>query len=568
LESPEIIGKLVKADLTNRRLDSLSKLLARGSGSTCVAVSIIDGKLVVAANDFFSGTKDGEGQNVKVDNIRKILSHFKRVIDKTQISEEERKETFNLICSVDKPSITETPYSVQLGNEKFQKVIEDVVSGKPVTSEMYRKEFGKAWKIAWDAYGHFSDLLRKFNKVEIWLQNEQKPPNILLTSEDPAQNSILMREAEDGVHAEMQILSEITQHQQDSKNKQTKGFYIGISKLCCLHCDRVLQAANEVFLENDLPKVSYKGAHELSFEKGWKTPLLLYTKENFRHVFGAEKDIGLGILFDALAEKINAVIEDIAAQAEKERRKRKKGDTKEFTFQSATPSGSEGGSPIPMGIEIHEEIPAYILLNLREEIKEINKLSETEVDEALSIMLNLIKIKAFSDLLQTAPLETDDAIITFNSILASMQENDPYFPEVKLSNIMQNEELVGKKIAEHFHKMNTEGQTLSQDDRQETNKGNKGEESPAYTPPLASQLSSLKKALQPPDLRQLDTGTGEKLAKSQLPQQALEADLSRKKDEKERAEAEQVQMVLEISKKEAERKAKGGSSSSNPMSDS
>jgi hypothetical protein len=559
LESKTNITTELKVDSNNRRLDSFSRLLAKGSGSTCVAVAILDEKLIVAANEFHLGTETEEGENKKLSDIRKILEYFKKVSEREAIPSEDRMGIFKLICSSEKSSISAASYYSKLGENAFLEIINDLVSKKIITIKDYKKRFGALHKIAWDAYGHYESLFQDFSKVESLLEDEDVKVNIDLES------CILRKELESGVHAEMQILVELMK-----QNK--KDIYIGISKLCCLDCCCMLKAINEL----GYSKVLYRGEHKLEFEKNWKIPLGFFTeseKEGWAGVHwedhwifeeskkiineknrikkveleeiknSSEKKVILKLIEELEAEfdgkkqeleeevkklednedselketlekeieeieeeieylknieKGSKKIEEIEEEVEKEIKgikkeiKRYKKDEniekqelslkekeltdlekqlrclknikkmkeKEYVHQSPTPSFDSSYSPGSFGIEIHEDSISNFLLNIREQLNSEKKLEESDIDKAMQVILNLIRINIFRDLLKMDLKEAENdkkenSLFGFYSILSELNDLERKSglagtSEKELLDIFKNEKLVGKKIAGIF----------------------------------------------------------------------------------------------------------------------
>ena len=562
MESKTNITTELKVDSNNRRLDSFSRLLAKGSGSTCVAVAISDGKLIVAANEFHLGTETEEGENKKLSDIRKILEYFKKVSEKEAIPSKDRIDIFKLICSSEKSSISAASYYSKLGENAFLEIINDLVSEKIITIKDYKKRFGALHKIAWDAYGHFESLFQDFSKVESLLKDEDVKVNIDL------ENCILRKELESGVHAEMQILVELMK-----QNK--KDIYIGISKLCCLDCCCMLKAINEL----GYSKVLYRGEHKLEFEKNWKIPLGFFTeseKEGWvgvswegHWIFEESKKIideknrikkaeleeiknssekkailklieeletecdekkqelkeeieklednedseskeRLGKEIEEIEEETEYLkniekgsekIEEIEEEVEREIKDIKKGikgikkhkegenvekqelslkekkltdlekqlrclknikkmKEKEYVHQSPTPSFNSSYSPGSFGIEIHEDSISNFLLNIREQLNSEKKLEESDIDKAMQVILNLIRINIFRDLLKMDLKEAENNqkesfLFGFYSILEELNDLERKSglvgtSEKELLDIFKNEKLVGKKIAGIF----------------------------------------------------------------------------------------------------------------------
>lgn len=81
------------------------------------------------------------------------------------------------------------------------------------------------------------------------------------------------------VHAEVQMLSHIlstyAKRFKEKSEKEPVPIYIGISKLCCLNCRSMVEAANEIFKKENLPVTIFiRGRHDLDFGDNWVCPLV------------------------------------------------------------------------------------------------------------------------------------------------------------------------------------------------------------------------------------------------------------------------------------------------------
>lgn len=94
--------------------------------------------------------------------------------------------------------------------------------------------------------------------------------NAFIKSGIPLCSNILLLEKEQGVHAELQILSEILKLK-EGKQLFQGDIYVGVSKRCCLECHRMLEATNTVLSTKGIT-IKFGGAHDASFSSGWVKP--------------------------------------------------------------------------------------------------------------------------------------------------------------------------------------------------------------------------------------------------------------------------------------------------------
>jgi hypothetical protein len=64
--------------LINSALKNLSKLLAVASGSPCVSISIINGRMVVASNTFGKEMQNDSEASKGLDNVKKVLRYLEQ----------------------------------------------------------------------------------------------------------------------------------------------------------------------------------------------------------------------------------------------------------------------------------------------------------------------------------------------------------------------------------------------------------------------------------------------------------------------------------------------------------
>ncbi len=97
------------------------------------------------------------------------------------------------------------------------------------------------------------------------------------------EHEVLKIATQPGVHAEVQLLEKIVSEYEKGSVLPHR-INVGISKLCCLNCRTMLQAANQVFFENDINiTLVFQGQHDLSFK--WFPPSL-FSKGYDEAVYG------------------------------------------------------------------------------------------------------------------------------------------------------------------------------------------------------------------------------------------------------------------------------------------
>lgn len=104
-----------------------------------------------------------------------------------------------------------------------------------------------------------------------------------------------------------------------------------------------------------------------------------------------------------------------------------------------------------MGVEPVETSMAHILREPLSDVYnelEAHRWSVDDIRQMLPIMMDLLRIKEFSDLFEKDLRE--DTRPDFGIILKELQEIRPEFLEQNLLKILQDKGLVGKKIAEYF----------------------------------------------------------------------------------------------------------------------
>lgn len=289
----DILAKNADA-ATARVLDHLAKLFS--GHSECVVVCNISGTLYVAANEFHENTNPG---TIGYKSISKLAKFF--LEDYRKAKSEEEEQILKEICD-GKNHFGKLSIPKELSGSK---IIEVLLNGENTELPTLVKHYGKNAVAAASMSATCWRLFRSFEKIGKFVK--AAPSDIATTSaatasssvaaigsnentnhdqhQLPKEHTILViepgpkkkknkKEAEEyhKVHAEVQILAQIVAmiNRKEIKGKQV--FYIGISKLCCLHCHVMIEKANEVFKAYDLQiTITTRGHHDLDFT-AWVSP--------------------------------------------------------------------------------------------------------------------------------------------------------------------------------------------------------------------------------------------------------------------------------------------------------
>ena len=292
-----------------RRLDSLATLLE--SKSQCIAVSVINKKIYITANEL----NEAQGDSSVFKSIKKIMEYFVDLSRNAHISEKRRTDIFREICSIERFR-SATKGGVRLNKTLVQKTVTLFLSRRRISSMALKREFRDDAGSAGYVYGCCSNLYHDFVRLENTLKNaplaansaaassvasaaasggeskagdeatralsneileafrghnfeilleepvrsQENPLRIIGESKEKAEglssesSDDESQEAEEEnttvikVHAEVQLLSKIIAMIEKGelhveKNKQV--IYLGISKLCCVSCRKMLDNANK-----------------------------------------------------------------------------------------------------------------------------------------------------------------------------------------------------------------------------------------------------------------------------------------------------------------------------------
>lgn len=282
----EVENKTTKRPSHHRRLDQLAWLL-EGTG-VCSAIAEIGGKFYVSANAFFCSTQNNNSQLVYV---RKIMNYFGLIANdliKQQQIQIYRNDLMKLICEA---QIKATRGMIRIP----QNIFELVVSVAPHATisklgwgevlEKNRDLIAGKTDLFYVAVGLVSMIFNRIRKIEDAIVAARTSSADTITKEQFAAfltwapENILLHEQNQGVHAELQILSSLIASIYNGQ-APAKEVYIGISKRCCFDCNNMLTAASDELLKQRGIKVLFGGAHDASFTEKWVEPSIFDRKDD------------------------------------------------------------------------------------------------------------------------------------------------------------------------------------------------------------------------------------------------------------------------------------------------
>jgi hypothetical protein len=278
-----------------RRLDEIARLFA--AESICVAVAVIDGRLYATANGLYKKSRSSGADHI-TSSIKSIGEYFRNLAIRQPQDHQDRERAFLATCSPKRLTfVAKQAFSIpnDLTKDAAKAVLNYKSNGDKLHSIIASK--GRNAGIFGFAYGEYTKLRKAFTKLEESIKSRGKrskpsahtqssspPEEETLTPEQLVAISVevimLNDEPQDGVHAEVQMLSYIIRNlapkylnKADNKKRkideeELNVIYIGISKLCCLNCEKMLTSANNIFEERQIPlRLDFRGTHGLNFLK-------------------------------------------------------------------------------------------------------------------------------------------------------------------------------------------------------------------------------------------------------------------------------------------------------------
>lgn len=437
-------------EAAQRRWDSFAKLLA--GHSECVAVTIIGEKIYITANELHPAHKGEQGGNKTYITIVAVMKYFQEIAKGIKRSAEEREVIFcKHICTTGRFKEAAKP-------DLAKSIAKEVMTFKDPTISEIIKKYSSDFDMASRMYSEFSVLYEDFLKLEEGLiSDEPQYKELKKTFEQLSESSILSKE-EKGTHAEMQMLAEIIESGQLKKMKPDQRVYIGISKLCCLGCRCMLEAANDAIKES---KFLTRGRHDIDFPDNWKPPKKL--KMGFDAFLENEMQTKL-----RSAQSKQSIMEeqkkDIAfiigfkgheaissCRKVKEEAKKVAEEKSDAVSMAASQSDSEPDAKIDHKItNFKQKLSEHLSF-----IKNIQKSSSDskEMVELTEIAINLHELQEFRDLLKRLDNRAGQASLGRAVLGLLTYYNDKYEKKLNkeiLQKIVSIADLVGNELAQAY----------------------------------------------------------------------------------------------------------------------
>lgn len=404
-----------------RRMDELAWLLE--NTSMCTAVSVIDGKFYIAANEFFDHTETKD-LNKQLTMICNIMEYFKLIATDVSFVGEKRQEQRDELIR----SILQNQMSIaSLGRIAIpEKIITSIVCSDvlkaqqlPDTSDKELNQYiNKRKGPSYQALGYGIEIYKRFLKIEKAIQLANSSNYCKITKEQlnafktfnhddanrPDSNVLFLAKDDDKhVHAEAQVLDRIVDLIEIKKMNPGE-IYIGISKRCCKNCHCLLDAANDA-LNGTGHVIKFEGAHDAEFTTNWGKPPMLQQVEldSIGKTRSRTKELPKEDL--SLKKKINNIYQEKVRNFETSQL------SQEPYNKRHTPSTSEATSDTTF--EQYKETLQQDLANAKDDVK------------ALKIGIILCDIAAFRELFDQTSQSLKDSLdpeATLTNIM--LQHND------------------------------------------------------------------------------------------------------------------------------------------------
>lgn len=320
---------------------------------------------------------------------------------------------------------------VTITSDIATQVVKNSLTEENLSHSAFNRKYGSNIRAAAIVYGEFVRINRDLNKMERFLQKNKELYQDLLKAFRDNQYEILTRSLEPGVHAEAQILAELLSDPYigSCEKEEKQECYIGISKLCCLHCRVLLDSTNLTLMGGGINlAIKFRGRHDLDFT--WIPP------EAFRKGFdyqgeeiNEKDDIYFRIGF-ATARTISELLLE-----------------KKPTGISQLPSPSSSETEITE----EEKIKQYQanLLQIESILSSLPFESTKANKEAVSLGLELLSVEGFEDFFDES-YKAHDAHYMFLFLIKGLENKGKQVNGPTLLHFLQNPLFCGKEIARYF----------------------------------------------------------------------------------------------------------------------
>ena len=239
----------------------------------CTAVAFLDGKFVIAANEFTSGSgTKNNAPNRAMDLMKKIMQYFADIAEK-KVIDKQRKMELLLEISENLSTGATTKGRLNLPAKVIAEILDIVVSGNKMSMRAYHRKHREFATDAGYIYMAIKDMHISFCAMEKVIKETRDNPNDkgVTAIKSRALGYEIYTNSEKNTHAEARILEKIIMLYRAGKIKEKK-IYIGISKLSCLDCRAMSESFNTVFAKKGIDlRVHFYGKHDYDFDT-WPCP--------------------------------------------------------------------------------------------------------------------------------------------------------------------------------------------------------------------------------------------------------------------------------------------------------
>jgi hypothetical protein len=309
-QSTQSKRKKPKTEITpqERCLTNLAWLLEE-SESNCFALCLVNNKLLIAANNIHSGTRDSKLLTMVADTMS-YLSQF--VVEK-DVSEK-RKEVIKKIFLEKIGNRYKGQLAAQFDEAAREKVVDSFLENPEISPKNMDKKLAEVCNAHYqeDSLAAMIEIgkkvQRRLDRVEKFLKNNTDSPlamalkgyaksqkvkhiklsdsaaslsdrDWLLDSNDAG--CALLLTNDHLVHAELKVVDYLlVSRLLTSKESLYQSYYIGISKRCCYDCSRVIKLVND-YAKNELKQeeiIKIMAESHRSYSN-WGVPKFLFTPD-------------------------------------------------------------------------------------------------------------------------------------------------------------------------------------------------------------------------------------------------------------------------------------------------
>jgi hypothetical protein len=455
-----------------RRHDTLARLLA--SKSICVAVAILNDNsgptLYVSSNELYVSSK----KNTKSTSIDNILKYFSTLgLPGAPVPTiTDMQATFSQhIATAFRLNELLQGAPLRVSDAVFEEVIDFLATPRERRGGIHKYISNhENPSAAGLTYGTFSRPWKDWRRMTTLLTDA--PPDIKASElrQVLKSNYRILNNGSNKVHAEARVVGEIIERRYQQllligkEGLKPLTVYIGISKLCCLACNILIETANTISEKYGMKlTIKVRGAHNLpnKLKNGkidWEIPKIFKNgfKQGFTKTVTLHNDNTSTTLFYDIGFLSGQKLKTALKEEEKQSNSKK-----DNAFVSMIPDRSDSDTD-----SIGGEGPSALQSQTLQHLKRIELFLQTESSSDLSVKEHLEKLlqkitqakslcntPTYIDIIavKNSPIPSlADAKTSFGTLLIEMREIGALITRGQLVDLLQNPTLIDEKIVKHF----------------------------------------------------------------------------------------------------------------------